>query len=260
VAHFDVSAPGGTIARVSALEFVASLISSLVWPAVVVTFVLVFRTQLKTVLQKLADRLKKVSGGGFEAEFGDLKQLEANAALAGLPIYGGTVPQGVGQSGEADLQIRDKTEAEAEGEVERATERKGGEFVEYVRLDPEVRSLLVKAKTIVDREPREAVLIAGRALERSITSTLHSLDIPYGQDPRPVGPIRALQDAQVVGDIQAEMLGQLYQLYRSATRDSAEEITGLSALQYISRVEKEVASLALRQRELSRSKADRTPN
>jgi hypothetical protein len=234
---------------VGALEFVAAVISSLVWPAVLVVIVLVFRKQLKTVLQKLADRLKKISGGGFEAEFDIVKdELETKAMLKSLPpIYGGTVPPELPLIIEAD---------EAGGGGSGTPVTSGGHRDRdadineppSAQVDPKVLSLLVRAKSIVQSQPREAVLNAGRALERSIASTLDSLGIPYGADAK--GPntyvpaIFALRNAEVVDGIQAESLEQLYKLYRSATHDSADEVTAFSALQYIMLVEKEVEMLA----------------
>jgi hypothetical protein len=240
---------------VSTLEFVASVISSLVWPAVVVTFVLVFRKQLKTVLQKLADRVKKISGGGFEAEFADVKAgLETDAMLTvpdgaretrridfgrGRIDFGTRPIESYAEGGSGPLRIRDR---------DRDAEPESGP-PPYVQLDPKVRSLLITAKSIVQSQPREAVLNAGRALEWSITTTLDSLRIPYGVDakgPRTWVPaIFALRDAEVVDDIQAASLEQLYKLFQSATKDSDEEVTALSALQYIMLVEKEVGMLAV---------------
>jgi hypothetical protein len=249
---------------VSVLEFVSALVSSIAWPAVAIVLGLVFRKQFKVLLAELAKRfgrLTKLKGGSFEAQFEDLKELEAQTVLSSR--IGGNVTQtsGVGGSvligreaqpdekvsGQADLQIEVKTDAE--GHVERATEPEGGES-QYVQLDPQVRSLLIEAKTVVDRKPREAVLLAGRALEQSIRRTADSLGISYGADAKGpntyVPPIFALRHAKVVGDLEAEMLDQLYRLYRSAARDTAEEITGLSALQYILRVEREIGSLAVK--------------
>lgn len=245
----------GTICAVSVLEFVASLVSSVAWPVVALALGLVFRKQITALASQLTkrfERLTKLSGGGFEAQFEDFKEMEFDrefeAARQGTAR--GSYGWAATATGRADRSVEAK--AEAEGEVESAP------VPLDVQLDPEVRALLSQAKAIVDREPREAVLIAGRALERSLMSTLRSLKIPY--DTGAMGaiksPIRALGEADVAGDLQVEWLQQLYSLYRSAARDSAGEITGLSAMQYISRVEREVASLAMRSKELSESGTD----
>jgi hypothetical protein len=228
---------------VGALEFVSQLVSSLIWPAVVVTFGLVFRKRLNAVLHTLSNRLTAISGGGFEAQFDDVKDaLEIDAALTADPTFGRTIriTGGEGERSDADPGFEINTALEAEVESP------------HVQLDAKARDLFTTARAIVPREPRQGVLLAGRALELSVASTLDTLGIPYGVDAK--GPntyvpaIFALRQSKVVDDTLAEMLSQLYELYRSAARDRSEEVTGMSALQYISLVEQALSGLAATRR------------
>jgi len=70
-------------------DFVAALVSSLVWPAVVVIFVLMFRAPLRTVMHGIAQRvghLRKFTGpGGFGFEFGDVVE-QAGKLASELPV------------------------------------------------------------------------------------------------------------------------------------------------------------------------------
>ena len=226
-----------------ALEFVSQLVSSLIWPAVVVTFGLVFRKRLNAVLHTLSNRLTTISGGGFEAQFDDVKDaLEIDAALTADPTFGRTTRTtgGEGERSDADpgFEINTRTEAEVESPS--------------VQPDARADEFLIRAKTIVRRDPRQGVLLAGRALELSVASTMEALGIPYGVDAKGantyVPAILALRQAKVVDDTLAEMLTQLYELYRSAVRDKSEEVTGMSALQYISLVEQALSGLAATRR------------
>jgi hypothetical protein len=244
---------------VDALAFVAAVISSLVWPAVLVTLVLVFRKQLTAELQKLEKLSGHVGPFSFESLF---RQELATHALAMSPppifeeTFGGTLPRTFAFRSEPGVHVF--SERRVNGDIGIHSGGHGVRDAEpesdkppYVQLDPEVRSLLITARSIVQSQPRAAVLAAGRALELSIASTLDSLGIPYGVDAK--GPntyvpaIFALRQAGVVDGIQADSLERLYKLYRSAIPDSADEVTASSALQYIMFIENEVGLLALRQ-------------
>ncbi len=65
-------------------QFIASLVSTLAWPAAIVCIAIVFRTQLKTLL---TDRLKHIEAGPLKADF-DLIGSEVQATLgqAGIPV------------------------------------------------------------------------------------------------------------------------------------------------------------------------------
>lgn len=250
------------------LQFVAAVISSLVWPAVFVGFVVGFRKQFKTVFEKLADRLKKISGGGFEAEFLDAK-LEFGTELIATSIGAATFgpgPHGIEQRtitggpppyqpdddnlfDQLVIPERPPTPMTNVGEVDHNPGAESKKPV-HINLDPQVRVHLAKARNIVEIEPREGVLNAGIALERSIMTTLELLGIPHGVDAAGpctyVPPISALTQAGIVSRSQAKTLDRLNRLYRSAVKDSANEITPFSALDYVLIVQKEVEMLALR--------------
>ncbi len=67
-----------------AKQFIASLVSSLVWPFTVVFIVFVFRSQLKTLL---TDRLRHVEAGPFKADFDRAaSKVETNLGEAGIPV------------------------------------------------------------------------------------------------------------------------------------------------------------------------------
>jgi len=242
---------------VNGLQFAAAVISSLVWPAVVVGFIVGFRKQFKTVFEKLTNRLKKISGGGFEAEFLDAK-LEWGAERLATSL-GATFEPGAhdparhGSAGPDLLDLfplphvyRGTPTKITDVDTNRDTEH---DKPRQIQLDPQVRVHLAKAIHVVESEPREGVLNAGIALERSITTTLELLGIPHGVDARGprtyLPPISALLQAGIVGRPQAKTLDRLIRLYRSAVKDSANEITPFSALDYVLLVQKEVEMLAL---------------
>src|SRR5262249_45821327 len=113
-----------------------------------------------------------------------------------------------------------------------------------------VSARLAEATVLASMEPRRAVLLAGRALDRSISTTLDTLNIPHGADAKGpntfVPPIFALRHAGVVDEAQAEQLESLHALHRSATRDTEDEITKASAQQSVGRVRFQANSLARR--------------
>jgi hypothetical protein len=59
------------------LEFIASILGSLIWPLSVFLIVLLFREEISAKIQAL----KKVSGGGIEAELDELSTLSKEAEL-----------------------------------------------------------------------------------------------------------------------------------------------------------------------------------
>jgi hypothetical protein len=257
------------------LQFVAAVISSLVWPAVLVTFVLVFRKRiadgLKGGIKDLLDRLSQLSArfGGLtlDARFeAGLKSEMATQRLAAasMPPFlretadGGTVggirriaweafsrgPGLVGERRDGGTPIVPYRQGSVH-DAEPGSDPRSP----FVQLDSEVRSLLTGARSIVHSQPREAVVSAGRALELSIASTLDSLGIPHGVDaagPNTYVPaIFELRQAGVVDGIQADSLDRLSGLYRSAIQQSTEELSASSALQYIMFIENEVGKLAV---------------
>jgi hypothetical protein len=65
-------------------QFVASLVSSLAWPAAVVCIAVVFRSQLKTLL---TDRLRHIEAGPIKADFDRVgSKVEATLGEAGIPV------------------------------------------------------------------------------------------------------------------------------------------------------------------------------
>jgi hypothetical protein len=78
---------------VSTLDFIASLVDSLAWPAVVVIVVLLLRTQLGSLFDGTLRRLKLGPGG---AEF-EWAAIEAKTAVAAVAAADGRVPATVSE-------------------------------------------------------------------------------------------------------------------------------------------------------------------
>lgn len=65
-------------------QLIASLVSSLAWPAAVVCIAVLFRAQLKTLL---TDRLRHIEAGPLKADFDRLgSKVEATLGEAGIPV------------------------------------------------------------------------------------------------------------------------------------------------------------------------------
>lgn len=65
-------------------QLIASLASSLAWPAAVVCIAVLFRAQLKTLL---TDRLRHIEAGPLKADFDKrVSQVEATLGKAGIPV------------------------------------------------------------------------------------------------------------------------------------------------------------------------------
>jgi hypothetical protein len=67
-----------------AKQLIASLVSSLAWPAAVVCIAVLFRAQLKTLL---TDRLRHIEAGPLKADFDkQVSEVEATLGKAGIPV------------------------------------------------------------------------------------------------------------------------------------------------------------------------------
>jgi hypothetical protein len=65
-------------------QLIASLVSSLAWPAAVVCIAVLFRAQLKTLL---TDRLRHIEAGPLKADFDkQVSKVEATLGKAGMPV------------------------------------------------------------------------------------------------------------------------------------------------------------------------------
>jgi hypothetical protein len=83
-------------AKVTVLEFIATLVRALAWPAVVVFLLYLFRNQVTA----LADRLKSASFGGASAEFNALsEQAQGNLDDAAQDLALGTLKPSSERSG-----------------------------------------------------------------------------------------------------------------------------------------------------------------
>lgn len=129
----------------SVLQFIASLVSSLSWPLVVIAVVLVFRKPLSAILGQLVARvsaLTKVAAGSFEAEF-------AHRA--------------------ADLLTPADNEA--------PTERSGRRNSVSSPVEGGQRAQLEQARNLADIDPRAAVLAAAQTLDSSAAAVTRDFDV-----------------------------------------------------------------------------------
>jgi hypothetical protein len=158
-------------------QFIASLVSSLAWPAAVVCIAIVFRTQLKTLL---TDRLKHIEAGPLKADF-DLIGSKVHATLgrAGIPV-----PEHAESDDLASLaqQAPDLVIAEAFGLIEQ-----------------ELRDALSKTGE-PPADGADAMALAHLALERGLISslTLNAIQgVAVMRNLAVHGPRREITSAQV---------------------------------------------------------------
>jgi hypothetical protein len=92
---------------VSAASFIASLVSSLAWPGVVVTIVLIFRRQFGTMLERLSRMRLGAGGGDADSDWGQAAAGVRQSLAGGRPELPGPGQQGhPGQPGHQGQQGR----------------------------------------------------------------------------------------------------------------------------------------------------------
>jgi hypothetical protein len=130
-------------------QFIASLVSSLAWPAAVVCIAFLFRTQLKTLL---TERLRHIEAGPIKADF-DRIGSDVHTVLdqAGIPT---------------------STRAATDELTELAQQVPAAAIPQaFARVEHELRDAL----TAIDEQPSDdadAMVLAHKALERGLISPL----------------------------------------------------------------------------------------
>lgn len=168
-----------------ALTFAQKLISSLVWPALVVAVVLLFRHQ---IAQRIVD-LKKVKGPGFEAEFELIGALGDAVDRRAIPSAGAqAADEAIAKEAEVVELLADEQPRAAilaswilvEKEARDAAERLGLTFGTAIPRSPSVQwllSLLAQEGVLSD----EAIELAQR-LHRIRNAAVHDLSFVPTQE------------------------------------------------------------------------------
>jgi len=148
---------------VDALQFVASLVSSLAWPLALVAIVLILRRPLTGLL----GRIVKARGYGIEAEFAEA---QASVALATAAVAG--IASGSARAFDATVRVRESlvstladTAKEAPAaavtiayaEIEKAIRARIGEAAEGAKLSSSVLVAMALGRGVISSETAEAV-------------------------------------------------------------------------------------------------------
>ncbi len=127
----------------SASQFIASLVSSLAWPAVVVTILVVFRRQFGTMLERLSRF--KLGPGGQDAE-SDWDRTEdtvrQSLSAAQRALAPGRTP-GAGPPGPASGRLRTPTAATGDGLLSLVDDR-------WTALEGELRNVIRQSGSLME--------------------------------------------------------------------------------------------------------------
>jgi HEPN domain-containing protein len=188
------------------LTFVSNLISSLVWPLVVVFVVFLLRKPLRELICDLGRRLHSIKFPGGEAEFSqELAEIKEAADIANLPPVVG-VPTG------ESLLLR----------VEE-------DMNQWARL--------------VELSPRAAISEAWRWVENAMRETAKRLGIPQPETRSTIALIRALGKHQALSPETVAIISDLRGIRNTAVHGIEPEISRSDAIEYISLARRIIAVL-----------------
>lgn len=200
------------------LEFIASLFSSLGWPLAAVALALIFRRPVLAILSKLVQRmdsLQTVKAGVFEAAFAEVRT---------------DLLQEINTIKREEINTSKREEISERGSASQA-----------VVPDIKPKIMIERANAMADLHPREAVLLAARALDLVMNQTMEDLNIQptggFGRD------VWQLWDIGAIAPVEANLLTELQQLQNVAAHETAENISAASALDYIAAVESMIMTL-----------------
>jgi Sec-independent protein translocase protein TatA len=188
------------------LTFVSNLISSLVWPLIVISIVILLRKPLRELIHDLGRRLRSIKFPGGEAEFSqELAEIKEAADVANLPPVAG-VPTGESLL----LTIEEDTN-------------------QWARL--------------VELSPRAAISEAWRWVENAMRETAKKLGIPQSDTRSTIALIRALGKRETLSSDTVAIISNLRGIRNTAVHGIEPEISRSDAIEYISLVRRIIAAL-----------------
>lgn len=198
------------------LQFIASMVNSLAWPAAAIVMIIILRRPIAYILRR--GQIKKLKAGpaGLELEYFDEKLEEANEALAEAP------------SEAASLTISVLPE------------------IAMTRDD-----FMAEMKQLADVAPSAAILESFARLERVLRETVESASGPEAEPRRPVS-IRTLArrafDLKIMAESEVAALNDLVVLRNIVAHGgaTAEDLDADRAFSYAQIVRQLITSILLR--------------
>lgn len=188
------------------LTFISNMVSSLIWPVVVVFIVVILRRPLRELIADLGRRLRSIKFPGGEAEFSDeLAEIKEAADEANLPPAPITPLAG-------PLLL----------EVE-------GDERQWVRL--------------AELSPRAAVTEAWRQVEIAMREVARRFEIPERESRSPLTLIRALGKRQILTPDILAIVGDLRGVRNTAAHGLGVEITQTDAAEYVALAKRVITKL-----------------
>ena len=188
------------------LTFVSNLISSLVWPLIVIAIVILLKKPLRELIHDLGRRLRIIKFPGGEAEFSEeLAEIKEAADVANLP------PAAV-------MPTRDFLSLRINEDMD-----------EWAKL--------------VEVSPRSAISEAWRWVENAMRETAEKLNIPQSDTRSPTALIRELGKREALNSETILIISDLRGIRNRAVHGIEPGISRADAIEYISLVRRIIATL-----------------
>ena len=188
------------------LTFVSNLISSLVWPLIVIAIVILLKKPLRELIHDLGRRLRIIKFPGGEAEFSEeLAEIKEAADVANLP------PAAV-------MPTRDFLSLRINEDID-----------EWAKL--------------VEVSPRSAISEAWRWVENAMRETAEKLNIPQSDTRSPTALIRELGKREALNSETILIISDLRGIRNRAVHGIEPGISRADAIEYISLVRRIIATL-----------------
>ncbi len=189
-----------------ALTFVSNLISSIIWPLIVIFIVILLRNPLRELIRDLGRRLHSIKFPGGEAEFSqELAEIREAADEANLPPVE-AVPIG------EPLLLR------VEGDVS-----------QWARL--------------AELSPTAAITEVWRQVENAMREAARRFEIPESETHSAIALIRALGKRQALSAETIAIVSDLRGIRNTAAHGMKVEISQSDAIEYISLARRIIAAL-----------------
>lgn len=188
------------------LTFVSNLISSIIWPLIVVFIAVLLRNPLRELIRDLGRRLRSIKFPGGEAEFSqELAEIKEAADEANLPPVEAALPS-------ESLLLR------VEGDVS-----------QWARL--------------AELSPTAAITEAWRQVERAMREAARRFEIPESETRSAIALIRTLGKRQALSPETVAIVSDLRGIRNTAAHGMKVEISQSDAIEYISLARRIIATL-----------------
>lgn len=189
------------------LTFISNIVSSLIWPVVVIFIVIILRRPLRELIADLGRRLRSIKFPGGEAEFSDelaeIKEAADEADLPAAPIAPPAGPPLLGVEGDERQWIK-----------------------------------------LAELSPRSAITEAWRQVEITMREVARRFEIPERESRSPLTLIRVLGKHQVLTPDILAIVSDLRGVRNTAAHGREVEITETDAAEYIALAKRVITKLS----------------